>query len=173
LNDFDPEQDIPSKTARKKEMLALQKMGETLLEFSNAELEKMALDPALHEALMTARRIKSREGLRRQMQYVGKLMRKVDVEPIENAIAEKERGRKELARRFHELEELRDQLVEQGVAGMEAAVTRFPELDRQHLRNLLMQVAKEQKANKPPAASRKLFKYLRELQEQADAQDRF
>ncbi|MBD2859698.1 DUF615 domain-containing protein [Spongiibacter sp. KMU-158] len=152
-------------------MLALQELGNKLLDFSKVELDKLQLDATLREALDTARRIKSREGLRRQMQFIGKLMRQTDTSAIEQAIEEKEQGKKELTRRFHALENLRDLLVEKGTAGMELVIEQFPDIDRQHLRNLLMQADKERKNNKPPAASRKLFKYLRELDEQQPGTD--
>lgn len=165
---YDDEPELQSKTARKKEMLELQQLGTKLLELSNVELGELQLEDKLSEALATAKRIKSREGLRRQMQYIGKLMRNTDITQIQKVIDAREQGHKELARRFHALEQLRDQLIEQGASGMALAIEQFPDIDRQHLRNLLTQASKERNSNKPPAASRKLFKYLRELQEQQD-----
>ncbi|WP_289084124.1 ribosome biogenesis factor YjgA, partial [uncultured Spongiibacter sp.] len=78
MTDFD-EQMIPSKTARKREMDALQAVGKRLVELGDADLARIPInDEDLTEAIATAKRIKSREGLRRQMQYIGKLMRQVD-----------------------------------------------------------------------------------------------
>ncbi|MDX1504289.1 MAG: ribosome biogenesis factor YjgA [Spongiibacter sp.] len=171
MTDFDDSQ-RPSKTALKKEMQALQDLGAQLVKLSNADLAKMPItDPDLEEAIATARRIKSHEGLRRQMQYIGKLMRLIDSSAIQAALEERERGQKDLARRFHELEGLRDRLLEGGVPAITEAMERFPDADRQRLRQLLLQAEKEKAAQKPPAAARKLFRYLRELQEIANANE--
>ncbi|WP_372864787.1 ribosome biogenesis factor YjgA [Spongiibacter sp.] len=168
----DSEQERPSKTALKREMEALQKLGSKLVGLSSADLARIPIeDPDLREAIATARRIKSREGLRRQMQYIGKLMRLIDASAIEAALHEQEQGQKALARRFHELEDLRDQLLEKGPASTDEALKRFPNADRQRLRQLLMQANREKTANKPPAAARKLFRYLRELQQIANEEE--
>ncbi len=156
----------PSKSALKREMTALQDLGKEMIALSDNELAKIPLaDDKLVEAIATARRIKSNEGLRRQMQYIGKLMRQIDADAIREALEAREQGHRELARRFHALETLRDQLVEEGIAGVETAIEHFPQADRQHLRQLLLRAGKERAANKPPAAKRKLFQYLRELQQ--------
>jgi ribosome-associated protein len=105
------------------------------------------------------------------MQYIGKLMRRIDASGIEAALLEQEQGQKALARRFHELEGLRDDMLAAGVKGVDAALQRFPNADRQRLRQLLMQAGKEKAANKPPAAARKLFRYLRELQQIANEEE--
>lgn len=156
----------PSKTALKKEMLELQDLGKQLIELSDAEFAKIPIsDDDLIEAIATAKRIKSREGLRRQMQYIGKLMRLTDPAPIREALAERQRGHQELARQFHALEEMRDRLLEVGISAVEEVVEKYPEAERQQLRQLILQAGKEAANNKPPAAKRKLFKYLRSLHE--------
>src|SRR6185436_8282272 len=74
--------EIVSKTKRKQEMTALQKLGAKLVELPESQLAEMPMDEKLREAVLAARRIKSHEGKRRQMQYIGKLMRNVDPEPL-------------------------------------------------------------------------------------------
>ena len=156
----------PSKTAVKKEMQALQNLGEQLVKLSNNELAKIPIhDEHLREALTTARRLTSREALRRQLQYIGKLMRGIDLTEIEAGLAKRDEGQRELARAFHRLKELRDDVVELGLPGIEKVIAQFPDADRQRLRTLILQIGKDAKANKPPAAKRKLFQYLKELQE--------
>lgn len=164
-NPWSDHDERPSKTARKKEMTALQDIGQTIVGLSAGELSTIPLEDDLADAITTARRIKSREGLRRQMQYIGRLMRQQDTSAIELALAQLETGRKELARQFHALEEWRDQLIDQGIGSIESVVERYPEADRQHLRQLILQAGKEAAQKKPPAAARKLFRYLRELDE--------
>lgn len=161
------EQDVPSKSARKREMHALQQLGADIVALSAGQLATIPLDAKLAEAIDTARRIKSREGLRRQMQYIGKLMRSAEVEPIREALRQLEHGRKEDARRFHQLEQWRDQLLEQGPKACEEVMAHFPQADGQHLRQLISRANKEKQLNKPPTSARKLFRYLRELDEQA------
>ena len=76
----------PSKSARKREYLALQKLGEELIALREPDLQSLPLDEGLLEAIMDARRIKAHGALRRQKQYIGKLMRHVDPEPIKAAM---------------------------------------------------------------------------------------
>jgi ribosome-associated protein len=159
----------PSKTAVKKEMQALQNLGEQLVKLSNNELAKITVrDEHLSEAIATARRLTSREGLRRQLQYIGKLMRGIDLSEIEAGLARRDEGQRELARAFHNLETFRDEIADGGLPAIDGVVEKFPNADRQRLRTLVLQISKDSKANKPPAAKRKLFQYLKELQDHQD-----
>lgn len=166
--DFEDENFGPSKSARKRDMHALQALGTRLTELSDAQLRSMPIDDEkLKEAVDLARRIKSRSALRRQLQYIGKLMRSIDPAPIEEAFARIDGKHEEDKARFHRLETLRDSLLQQGDAGMDAVLAVYPHADRQPLRQLLRQHSAEQKNNKPATAARKLFRYLRELDEAA------
>jgi ribosome-associated protein len=161
----DTEEDLgPSKSAVKRAMTALQDMGGQLVQLSDRELARMPIeDETLARAISEARRIRSNSALRRQMQYIGKLMRKIDAEPIARALTELHQKKHQQTDAFHQLEALRDTLLEQGPDGIEDAMQLHPGADRQHLRQLLRQHQKEVSQNKPPAAARKLFKYLCEL----------
>lgn len=77
----------PSKSAMKREYLALQKLGEELITLRESDLLGMPLDEDLLDAVMEARQMKAHGALRRQKQYIGKLMRRVDAEPIRQALA--------------------------------------------------------------------------------------
>lgn len=161
------DEEAPSKSAMKRRMTALQELGETLTRLSDKQLEKIPLgDPQLAQAIVEARNIRSNSARRRHMQYIGKLMRSIDPEPIEKALDSLYREQRENADRFHQLEQLRDEVLAQGLKGIEQVVARWPSADRQHLRQLVLQHQRESARGKPPAASRKLFRYLRELQEQ-------
>ena len=168
-NEFENEEEeiiYVSKSELKRDMLALQKLGEAIVKLSQGQFDTIPLeDETLAEAIHTARRIKHREGLRRQMQYIGKLMRKLDTSAIEAAYQKLQDGRKEEARKFHQLEQWRDQLIELGPNAIEDVIEKHPHADRQHLRQLIMQSNKEKKCNKPPASARKLFRYLKDLDE--------
>ena len=155
----------PSKSARKREMQALQEIGEEVVGLSEGELATIPLEGELREAILTARRISSHEGRRRQLQFIGKLMRHVDSTAIAAALAELHNGRQLLNQRFHQLERLRDELIASGVGAMDKVLALHPDADRQHLRQLITAAGREREQQKPPAAARKLFRYLRELAE--------
>ncbi|MDX9875483.1 MAG: ribosome biogenesis factor YjgA [Spongiibacteraceae bacterium] len=161
----DDDFDRPSKSAVKREMLALQALGAALVDLPDGQLASMPLEDPLLEAIQTARRIKSREGRRRQLQYIGKLMRKIDVTELQAAYDDLLNGRQLHNQQFHELEALRDQLVEVGPESIGEVVERYPAADRQHLRQLIVAARREREAERPPASARKLFRYLRELAE--------
>lgn len=155
----------PSKSERKREMQALQELGEAIVALSDGEFATIPLEGVLAEAILLARRLPLGEGRRRQLQYVGKLMRKIDTAPIAAAYAELQNGRQQRNQAFHQLEALRDRLLAEGVEAMPVVLERYPEADRQHLRQLITAATKERDADKPPAAARKLFRYLRDLAE--------
>ena len=166
-NDTDNEFDEgPSKSAVKREMHALQDLGKTLSGMNDKQLAQLPIDDEkLLEALRETRRIRSKNALKRHLQYVGKLMRDVDPEPIEAALDVMRRPAREANALFHQLEQLRDEVLDAGVAGVEIVLGRWPEADRQQLRQLILQHQREIQKGKPPAASRKLFRYLRDLLE--------
>lgn len=163
---LEEEETGPSKSAVKREMTARQKLGEALVGLSPRELARMPLeDEGLLRAIAQARDIRSNSGRRRQMQYIGKLMRQIDPQPIAAALEALHQQHQQDVGRFHELETLRDELLQQGSAGLGTLLEHYPDADRQRVRQLLMQYEKESRGGKPPAAARKLFKYLRELAE--------
>ena len=160
------EDEPPSKSALKRRMIALQKLGEALLELSEKQLEQVPVeDERLLDAIREARAIRSHSARRRHLQLIGKLMRDIDASPIEHALQAMDTRRRDNANSFHELEQLRDEILTAGVEGTELAVQRWPQADRQQLRQLILQHQRESKLNKPPAASRKLFRLLKELAE--------
>jgi ribosome-associated protein len=159
------DQERPSKSERKREMQALQELGEAIAGLSDGEFATIPLEGPLAEAIQLARRLNSGEGRRRQLQYIGKLMRKVDTGPLAAAYQELQNGRQLRNQAFHELEALRDRLLADGLDAMPEVLERFPEVDRQHLRQLISAAARERDADKPPVAARKLFRYLRDLAE--------
>lgn len=164
LDDFSAADEKPSKSARKREMLALQELGEAIVKLSDGELALIPLQGELAAAVAIARRINnSNEGLRRQLQFIGKLMRQGDISAIEAAYRELQNGRQLLNQQFHLLEQLRDRLLAEGLGAMNEVLERYPQADRQHLRQLINAALKERAAEQPPAAARKLFRYLREL----------
>jgi len=152
-----------SKSEKKREMTALQDLGKRLLELPEVQVQKIGIPQELHDALNLARTVKGHPALRRQMQYIGVLMRRIDTEPIRQAVADMDRGQKHKARAFQQLELMRDSLIEGDDAVIEEISRRFHEADIQKLRQFVRNARKEKKENQSPKNSRALFKYLREL----------
>jgi ribosome-associated protein len=169
---FDPEdEDIepgPSKSQIKRECHHLQDVGDEILKLKPEDRNLLNLPEELHEAIRVALKIRSNSGLKRQRQYIGKLIRSMDHEDIEEQLRRIKHRHDTNTARFRRLEKWRDELIAENKDTMNEVIERHPEIDRQHLNQLIRQASKEAKNDKPPAASRKLFKYLREFEESSD-----
>ncbi len=155
--------ELKSKSQMKREQTALQELGEKLVELAPDQLQKIGMPEDLREALLFAKKLKRGEALRRQLQYIGALMREADPEPIRTALETIARGRRQDAAQFHELERWRDELIKGNDALLEEIIGRFPGADRQRLRMLALNARKEADANKPAKSSRALFRLLQTL----------
>ncbi len=163
-------------------MTALQKLGESLMELSPERLAQLPLSKGLLEAFELARNLKHREAKRRQLQYIGKLMRAENYTEITAIMARIDDDNRLFRQHFQRLEKIRDQLIDDDQQALEDLLNDHPELDRQHLRQLIRQIRKQQTTDfeitnldatnqeSPPqkasqkvtALRRKLFEYLRE-----------
>lgn len=152
-----------SRTQLKKEATARQKIGEKLVLLSDDQLGRMSLPTRLLEAIQTVRAIKSHGARRRQMQYIGSLMRRVDAEPIEQACLAIEQGAHGQAKAFHRIEAWRDQLVDGDDEVLRDILDTFPDADRRRLGQLVRSARKEKEKNAPPKSARNLFRYLKML----------
>ena len=160
----------PSKSQRKREMTALQDLGAELVALSKERLAKIDMPERLRDALLDAQRFTKHEARRRQMQFIGKLMRDIDAAPLQAAMDEI-KGVSEAANiRQHRLERLRTRLMEDEAVFAEVARD-FPAADVQHLRQLRRNALKEAQQGKPPRAYRELFRELREIEAQADTEN--
>ncbi|PAU75630.1 ribosome biogenesis factor YjgA [Halomonas salipaludis] len=151
-----------SKTQRKQEMQALQALGEKIIALSDAERARLPLSDEMLAAVEETGRIRSHEGRRRHMQYVGKVMRREDTAAIQAAFDEFEQEKLQRDHAFHRLEKWRERLIEQGDEAVEAFIVEFPDVDRQALRQLIRNAQRERAQDKPPTSSRKLFKLIRD-----------
>ncbi len=157
----DDEDQVKSRTQVKREAEALQVLGSKLVELSKSQLLKIPMDVKLTEAVHEANNIKHREGLRRHLQYIGKLMRSNDHEAITEAY-ERVKGEGQDNAKALQLSELwRDRLI-QDPKNIAKFITEFPSDDIQLLRQLVRNAQKEISLQKPPTSSRKLFRFLRE-----------
>jgi ribosome-associated protein len=155
--------DRPSKSERKRQSDDLQTLGEALIDLSDTELDALPLPEALREAVLLARRITAHGGLYRQKQYIGKLMRKIDAEPIRAALnARRERERVE-ALRFRRIEQWRDRLVQEGAPALAQLRAEVPGIDATALADLVERARRERQSGGPAHASRELFRLLRDL----------
>lgn len=161
-----PQEQPVSKSARKRTMHALHDLGKALLDFTSAELHDLDLPDNLLAALAEAGNIKSNSALKRHLHYIGKLMRGIDAEPIQAALDRKHHQQDINTHAFHLLEQLRNQLIIEGDSALAAVCSHFPRAERQKLRKLAKQARNEQQNRQPLHASRLLFRYLRELQEE-------
>lgn len=163
FNDNLPEEPL-SKTRRKKDMHALQDLGETLTTLPPALLDKCNLPAELLQAIAEYKRIPDRRGAKkRQLQFIGRVMRDIDAEPILQVLDEQGQQAELAKRRFQRLEEVREQLLAGDQGTLDELIRDYAGLDIQYARALIRQAQREQAENKPPAASRKLFAYLREI----------
>ena len=155
-----------SRTQRKRDVEALQELGARLPGLTKEQLKKVPLGDEIRSAVEEAQRLQPRsEATRRQMQYIGRLMRGEDAEAIQTALERFEAGKQAHVQIFHKLEKWRDRLIEGDNSDLQAYLEEDDGADIQHLRQLLRNAQKEAKQGKPPVASRKLFKYLRERAE--------
>jgi len=153
-----------SKTEMKQDMEALQKLGEELVAVKPATLEKFPLPDDLRIAVADAQRFKN-EAKRRQLQYIGKVMRNIDPEPIQAALDKYRNKHSQATAELHKLEQLRDRIVEEGDSAVAEVMEKYPQADRQRFRQLYLQARREKKGNKPPKAYREIFQLLKELEE--------
>jgi ribosome-associated protein len=154
--------ELKSKTKRKKEAEALQELGEELVRLTPAQIRDIPLPSEISEAVAFAKTLK-RGALRRQLQYIGTLMRQYDTAPIQEALQNIQDGDYKKAAVFQELEEWRTELMEGNEALMEDILRRHPTSDRQQLTQLVRNAVKERENNKPPRAFRDLFRYLKKI----------
>ncbi|WP_294611331.1 ribosome biogenesis factor YjgA [uncultured Gilliamella sp.] len=157
-----PEEEIiyVSKSEIKRDAEVLKKLGIELVNLSKNEIIKIPLDDDLLNAIDLAQRIK-KEGYRRQIQYIGKLLRNRDIEPITQALDKLKNRHNQQVAQFHKLEKLRDELIKTGDA--ESIISLFPTADRQQLRTLARLAKKELETNKPLKTSKQIFQYLKQL----------
>ena len=165
LYDEEPEEEIiyVSKSELKRDMKERQELGEKISKLSNVQREKLPLDDSLREAYTTLNRITSREARRRQLHYIGKLLRTDDYDNIKLAYDRLDAGHHEAQKIHHLLERWRDRLIEEGDNVLDEFLEEFPDAELQPLRLLIRQARKEAEHNKPPAASRKLYQHLKTL----------
>ena len=159
--------DYKSKTEKKKDAIVLQDLGEKLVKLPDEQLKGIDMPEELSNAVRQAKTIKSHGALKRQMQFIGTLMRKIDSAPVREAIDGIEQGNYKKTIEFKETERYRDELMAGNKELMDEILLKYPSADRQQLSQLVRNALKERKDNKPPKAFRALFRYLKEIKKSA------
>jgi ribosome-associated protein len=165
-NEFEQEYERPSKSQLKREMTALQKLGAELIAEPRERVKRVPMPEEVRDAILECQTIKDHEGRRRQLQYVGKMMRTLEEEEValirKTIDSWKQPSRAETAA-MHALERRRDKLLADDGALTELRA-QYPELDVQQMRTLIRNARREQAENKPPKAYREIFQVLKQLQ---------
>ncbi len=164
---YDNDEEYVSKTEDKRDCEAAQKVGMELVSLSKTQLDKIELDEHLYDSIMQSHKIKPKtEAYRRHMQYIGKLMRNTDIEPIKAGLAVVLNKNSNETAKLQIFEKMRERLLSQGDSEIQTLVEHYPQLDRQKLRTLVRQATKEIAKGGESKSSKELFKYLRsEIQE--------
>jgi ribosome-associated protein len=165
-NEFEEQYDRPSKSQLKREMTALQKLGEDLVNEPAHRVKRVPMPEDVRDAILECQKIKDHEGRRRQLQYVGKKMRTLDedeVAAIRRTVDSWRGESKAETAAMHALERRREKLLADDGALTELK-SDFPEVDIQHMRALIRNARKEHAENKPPKAYREIFQVLKQLQ---------
>jgi ribosome-associated protein len=163
--DFTESTSRPSKTKQKEAMHELRDLGAELVELSVGQLKRINLPENIFEAVRACQKITAHGAHRRQIQYLGKLMRTTDDEPIRAGLALIRGESSAETARLHRLERFRTRLLEDESVLTEIAAL-WPSVDLQHLRQLRRNALKEQEGNKPPKNFRAIFQVLQELDKQ-------
>lgn len=160
--EFDGTPERPSKSQRKRDMHALQEMGEELVALPAARLDRVEMPEDLRIAIREAQRLTKHGAQRRQMQYIGRLMRETDPAPIREALDAVKGACATESARQHRLERLRERLLQDESVLTEIGAA-HPGADLTRLRQLRRNALRERSEARPPRAYRELFRQLREL----------
>lgn len=163
MHEYDDHPDQPSKTQRKRDAKALQEMGAELVELSSSQLQQITMSDELRDAIELARRIREKTGRKRQLLYIGKLLRQSDVGPLRQQLDALHSRDREAAAQLHRLEHWRDRLIDEGDEALAELLARYPQADRQQLRQLVRNARQERDRQQAPKSARQLFRVLREL----------
>ena len=156
------DEEKPSKTQRKREMHELQTLGTRLVELNSEQLAAIGLPERLRDAIEFARRTTKHEARRRQMQYIGRLMRSVDPGPIREKLKIWDGVSAQHTAEQHKVERWRDRLIEDD-SSVDELVRAHPAIDARHLRALARKARDERASGAAPRAYRELFRALREI----------
>jgi ribosome-associated protein len=165
--DIEPEEiEYVSKTELKQDAKDLKKLGEVIVKLSPAQRAKLPLNEDIEYALEVADKIRNtREGYRRQLQFIGRLLRHVDVDAIKLAMDGLTNTNKQAEKALQHLEKIRTELLEQGDKRVNQLVAEHDGFERQKLRQLIKKTLKQQQLHPEQASPsfRELFQYIKDV----------
>jgi ribosome-associated protein len=163
LESAESEEQRLSKSARKREAASLQELGVQLAALPEQEIKALELPENLFIALRDLRRLPSHGAQVRQRQYIGKLMRKIDPEPVLAKLAERKQRHDVEIRHFQQIERWRDRLLSEPAVALQELIEEHPRVDRAALTRLLEKAERERLEQRSPVGARELFAFLRQL----------
>ena len=153
--------DRPSKSEVKRQLASLVDLARELVELPQKRLDQIPIDDdVLADGIELARRITANSGRKRQIQFLGKRLRTIDVEPIVAALNRQHENNQEATERHHLAERWRATIVSEGMPAIDQFIGEYPVAERSQLRALWQQSQKEASKNAPPTAFRKLYKTI-------------
>jgi len=159
----------PNKTQIKRDIAAIAKMAEEISELSESQIIGLELPDNIRHAIMDAAKMPHKSARKRLFKYITARLRELDIEPVTEKLARIENKSAHAIREHHQAEHWRDQLLgENGHDVLTQLLTELPHADSQHLRQLQRNALKELKAEKPPKSARLLYRYLKQLIENAN-----
>ena len=167
MTDHDNEDDelqIISKSQIKRDMHALSDMGAQLVELPASQLKKIPLDEQLLDAIRECQSTPQRGARKRQLKFIGKLLRNADGEAIREAFESLTAPKREAIAEFHSVERWRERLIEEGDTALTELLAEYPDADRQQLRQLVRNARNtKQSEERLKRHSREIFQVLRKL----------
>jgi ribosome-associated protein len=163
LESAETEEQRLSKSARKREAASLQELGVKLSALPDQEIKALDLPENLFIALRDLRRLPSHGAQVRQRQYIGKLMRNIDPEPVLAKLAERKQRHDVEIRHFQQIERWRDRLLSEPAVALQELLEEYPQADRATLTQLLKKAERERLEQRSPVGARELFAFLRQL----------
>jgi len=155
-----------SKSQRRRDALEVKSLAQELINLDQARLGRVPLDDSVRAAVMEARGMRANGARKRQMQFVAKLLRREDLEPILLALEKFDGEAREITGRQHRCEAWRDFLLEKGDSALGELMQHRADTDTQAIRQLARNAVREAARNKPPAAARTLFKLLHAMDQE-------
>jgi len=159
--DNEDEIEYVSKSQLKRESQALQVLGEKLTQLSQEQLQQLDIPETLRSAVLEAKSISKHGAKRRQIQYVGRIMRNIDAAKIQQQLEKLTLNSTQAISQLHKIEKWRERLLTEGETALTEFIDAYPHTDRQQLRLLIRNTRSESKQNKPPRSFRKLFQLIK------------
>ena len=159
------ELELPSKSQLKRDMLALQSLGEELVKLPKKVFVTMDLPEQLQDAVETARTITSHSAKKRQIKFISRILRSIDTDEVRTQLQYYNGRQRQASEQLHKVEQLRDQLISGGDKPLKEFIADYPAADHKMLRQLVRNTRNEQEQNKPGKSFRALFKLIRDIVE--------